>query len=535
MPAAAEGAAPPIPEVAPDPPPPRTARSALVVGAGILLSRLVGLIRQRVFAHFFGDSWIADAFSAALRLPNITQNLLGEGTLSASFIPVYARSLGRGDEARARAFARGALGLLATAVLALSIAGVVAARPLTHVLVPGFTGDRLDLAVHLVRIFFPMTGLLALSAWCLGVLNSHRRFFLPYAAPILWSLAQIGAVLLGSRHSEGAMLALWMGYGALAGGGLQLLVQIPQARRLLGGRLAPTAHWRTDDVRQATRALGPVVVGRGIVQLSALLDTFLASMLRTGANATLGYVQTLYVLPISLFGVGEAAAVLPEMARETAAQSLEERHRALRRRLGESLTRIGFTTVPTTVAFVVLATEVVGAFYQTGRFGARATQVVASALATYILALVANASVRVMASAFYALDDTATPARLAVLRAAISATLSFVLMQRFDIVGLCAGAAAAGWIEALALGFMLRHRLGGLELPAGRWLRFFAASALAAAAGLAAARASHGWPVLLSAAVALPAFGLAYLASAAALGTPDVLEFVSAVRRRFTR
>ncbi|MHB8419717.1 MAG: murein biosynthesis integral membrane protein MurJ [Myxococcales bacterium] len=514
--------------------PARTGRSAFIVGAAILLSRFVGLARQRVFAYFFGDSWIADAFSAALRLPNITQNLLGEGTLSASFIPVYARSLGSGENERAHAFARAALGLLATAVLAVSAAGVLAAPLLTRLLVPGFEGEKLALAVHLVRVFFPMTGLLALSAWCLGVLNSHRRFFLPYSAPVLWSLAQIAAVILASRHADGARLALWMGYGALAGGALQLLVQLPACRKLLGS-LRPTAAWRTADVRQAARALGPVVVGRGVVQLSALLDTFLASLLGTGANAALGYVQTLYILPISLFGVGEAAAVLPEMARETASADPEARRLALRRRLGESLTRVGFTTVPTTVCFAVLADQLVGAFYQTGRFTREATHFVAPALAAYILALVANASVRVMASAYYALSDTKTPARFAVYRVTVSAALSYAAMQRFGVVGLCAGAALAGWLEALALGQGLRRRLDGIPLEGSRWLKFAVAAAVAAAAGLAAKHACAGWRVLWSACVTLPAFGATYLAAAYALGTPDVVELVRAVRRRFSR
>ncbi len=535
MPPAAKAAPPAVTAAGPADRPAPAARSALVVGAAILLSRLIGLVRQRVFAHFFGASEVADAFTAALRLPNITQNLLGEGTLSASFIPVYARSLGAGDVPRAREFARGTLGLLATAVLAVSVAGALAAPLLTRIIVPGFTGEKFALAVHLVRIFFPMTGLLALSAWCLGVLNSHRRFFLPYASPVLWSLAQIAAVLLGSRHATGARLALWMGYGALGGGALQLAVQFPLTRRLLGGRACPTARWKNPDVRQATRALGPVVLGRGIVQLSALLDTFLASLLPTGANAALGYVQTLYVLPVSLFGVGEAAAVLPEMARETAAQSPGQRQAALRQRLSESLSRIGFTTVPTTAAFVVLADQVVGAFYETGRFGHSATRLVATALATYILALVANASVRVMASAFYALGDTATPAKLAVARVTVSATLSFVLMRRFGIAGLCGGAAAAGWIEALALGWGLRKRLGGLDLEGGRWLRFVVSAIAASAAGLLLARACVGLPILLSAAVTLPAFGAVYLAAAAALGTPDVLQAARALRRRLGR
>ncbi len=178
----------------------RSGRSALWVGAGILASRLIGLVRQRVFAHYFGDSWIADAFTAALRLPNTTQNLLGEGTLSASFIPIYVQLEGREPE-RARVFARDCLGLLLLATAIVSLAGAIFARPLTHALVPGFDGERFALAVHLVRIFFPMTGILVLSAWSLGVLNSHRRFFLPYVAPVVWSLSQIVALVAGARFA----------------------------------------------------------------------------------------------------------------------------------------------------------------------------------------------------------------------------------------------------------------------------------------------------------------------------------------------
>ncbi len=527
----AEPLEPETPAPAPDRPA-RTGASAFIVGAAILLSRIVGLVRQRVFAHFFGNSWVADAFSAALRLPNITQNLLGEGTLSASFIPVYARALGRGELPRARALARDALGLLCVALIALSALGWAFAPWLTRIFVPGFEGPKLALTTQLVRIFFPMTGLLALSAWSLGILNSHRRFFLPYAAPVLWSLTQIGALLSGGRHLFGARLALLLGWSALGGASLQLLVQLPLARRLLGGRLRPTGGWRSADVREAARALGPVVLGRGVVQLSALLDTFLASLLGTGANATLGYVQALYVLPVSLFGVGEAAAVLPELARDTAAKDDDARRATMRHRVGESLTRIGFTTVPTTVGFALLADQLVGALYQTGRFDAAATRFVAPALAAYILGLCANASVRVMASAFYAVGDTKTPARFAVYRVVVSAGGSYLLMRRFGVVGLCGGAAAAGWVEALALGSRLRHRLGGLELPARRWGAFVLSSIVAAAAGLLVRHLCAGLPILLQACSSLPAFGAAYLGAAYALGVPDLMSFLAAVRRR---
>ena len=425
----------------------RSGRSALWVGAGILASRLIGLVRQRVFAHYFGDSWIADAFTAALRLPNTTQNLLGEGTLSASFIPIYVQIEGR-DPERARRFARDCLGLLLLAAGIVSAAGALFARPLTHALVPGFEGERLELAVKLVRIFFPMTGILVLSAWSLGVLNSHRKFFLPYIAPVVWSLSQIVALVAGARFASEARLAVILGDAALGGAALQLLVQLPSVRRLLGS-VTPRFIAPTDEVRRAVRALGPVILGRGVVQLSALIDTLLASLLPVGANAVMGYVQSIYLLPVSLFGVGAAAAALPEMSSQ--ATDLEGGRTKLRAQVSESLTRVAFTTLPATLAFLALSDQIVGLLYQTGKFDRATTLLVAAPLAAAGTGLLANASVRVLASAFYALGDTSTPARLAVVRVASSIGLSYALMLRYGVVGLAAGSAIGAWIEALLL------------------------------------------------------------------------------------
>ena len=511
----------------------RAGRSALLVGLGILASRLVGLLRQRVFAHYFGDGWIADAFTAALRLPNITQNLLGEGTLSASFIPLYAQALERGEEARARQFARDILGLLILVAATISLVGAVFARPLTHLIVPGFEGERFALAVHLVRIFFPMTGILALSAWSLGVLNSHRHFFLPYVAPVIWSVCQIVAMLAGARHVSAGTgeLALWLGYGALVGALLQFAVQLPRVRGLLGV-LRPNFGSRSPDVRRAVRAFGPVLLGRGVVQLSAFFDTLLASLLPIGANAVLGYVQTIYLLPVSLFGVGAAAAALPEMARQ--AGDPTRGHAALRSQLVESLTRVGFTTIPATLVFLSLPDQVVGALYQTGRFDVATTRVVAAALAAAGVGLLANAGVRVLASAFYALGDTATPARLAVVRVVLSIGISYALMRRYGVVGLTAGAALGAWIEALLLLVQAHRKLGGVNFSPMRWGKMLASALLAVAAGMIVKRDWPGSGVLLRALASLGAFGVVYLGVAAALGLPDVHGVWAALRRRFS-
>src|SRR4051812_19758003 len=165
-----------------------------MVAAGILLSRILGLVRNRVFAHFFGTSDAADAFNAAFRIPNFLQNVFGEGVLSASFIPVYARLVGRGDDEEAGRVAGAVAAVLALLVSVLVLLGVVSAPFLTDILAGGFDGAKRDLTVRLVRILFPGAGLLVLSAWCLGILNSHRRFLLSYAAPVVWNVAMIATL-----------------------------------------------------------------------------------------------------------------------------------------------------------------------------------------------------------------------------------------------------------------------------------------------------------------------------------------------------
>src|ERR671938_481998 len=212
-----------------------TGKFAFLVGAGILLSRVVGLIRQRVFAYYFGTSDAADAFNAAFRIPNFLQNIFGEGALSASFIPVYARLLAQNDTKEATRVANAVLTLLALVTSIVVLIGVLTTPYLISLIAPGFEGEKRELTIRLVKIFFPGAGLLVLSAWCLGVLNSHRRFLLSYAAPILWNLAIIVTlVVFGGRVGQ-FPLAVAAAWGSVAGSALQFLVQLPRVLRLVGG------------------------------------------------------------------------------------------------------------------------------------------------------------------------------------------------------------------------------------------------------------------------------------------------------------
>ena len=195
----------------------RTGRFAALVAAGILLSRLFGLVRQRFLSHYLGLGAAADAFNVAFRIPNSLQNLFGEGVLSASFIPVYARLLAQGDEKEATRVANAIGTLLALTMAVLVLLGILASPILVDVIAPGFEGATRDLTVRLVRILFPGVGVLVLCAWCLGVLNSHRRFFLSYTAPVVWNLAIIGSLAwFGGRVGEFS-LAVVAAWGAVVG------------------------------------------------------------------------------------------------------------------------------------------------------------------------------------------------------------------------------------------------------------------------------------------------------------------------------
>ena len=209
-------------------------RFAFLVASGIFLSRVAGLIRDRVFAHFFGNSAAADVFKAALRIPNFLQNLFGEGVLSASFIPVYASLLAREDKEEARRTAGAVAALLALTTSVLVLVGVLTAPWLIEAIAPGFHGEKRELTVLLVRILFPGAGLLVASAWCLGVLNSHRRFFLSYTAPVLWNLAMIAGMLaFGAGRAQNSLVVI-TAWASVVGSALQVLVQLPTVLRLLG-------------------------------------------------------------------------------------------------------------------------------------------------------------------------------------------------------------------------------------------------------------------------------------------------------------
>jgi putative peptidoglycan lipid II flippase len=505
------------------------------VAAGILLTRVLGFVRERVFAHYLGNGPAADAFRAALKIPNVLRNLLGEGTLSASFIPVYARLLERGDETGARALAGAVLGLLTAASAAAALVGIALAPALTDVVAFGFEGATRELTITLVRILFPMTGLMVVSGWCLGVLNSHRRFFLPYAAPAVWNVAGIAALWVAAFWDRRpASLAVALAWGTLAGSLLQVLIQLPACARLLGG-LPFRVSSAVAGVREVRNAWLPVVLGAGVAQVASVVDTQLGS-LAPGGVAALGYAQLLQSLPISLFGVAVAASALPELSREA---GREQGGAMLRARIGAGLSRIAFFVLPVAVGYVLFGELLVAVLFETGRFGREDTAVVAGLLAAYGVGLLAQAASKLLASGFYGLQDTRTPVRIAVATLVAGTALGYWFLTRtgFGVAGIAFGSALGAWAYALLALAGLDRRLGAPVIGPGEraaLARIVLATAFAAGAGLIASRLAAGLPLLAHAAVAWGGFGAAYLASAAALGLGEarsILQRIGAPRQ----
>jgi putative peptidoglycan lipid II flippase len=514
-------------------------RSSALVAFGILCSRLTGFIRQRFFAQYFGLTDSADAFMAAFRIPNFLQNLFGEGALSASFIPVYAALLARGEREEAARVAGAVAALLALVTGTLVLLGVAATPLLVALIAPGFQGEKRALTIAIVRILFPGAGLLVLSAWCLGILNSHRRFLLSYLAPVIWNVSMVVTLLWWGDVTPLPRLAVILALGAVAGSALQMLVQLPAVLRLVPNlrvRLEMSEH-----VRRTVRNFVPVFVSRGVVQISAYIDEVLASLLPTGAVTGLASAQLLYTLPVSLFGLSVSAAALPAMS---GAVGLDDMHE-VRDRVNTGLRHIAFFVVPSAVAFLTLGDVVAAALFQTGRFTYADAVYVWGILAGSSIGLLATTLARLYSSTYYALRDTRTPLRYALVHVGIATVLGYfaaiVLPPMMGIepvwgtVGLTAAASVGGWVELLLLRRALNRRIGETGLPLALGLRLWSAAFVAAAVAWGVKLTLPAAHPILRAGLILSPFGAVYLGMTLVLGVAEARRALARLRGNSNR
>jgi putative peptidoglycan lipid II flippase len=423
-------------------------------------------------------------------------------------------------------------------VAVIVLVGVLATPLLIAVITPGFQGAKRELATQIVRVLFPGAGLLVLSAWCLGILNSHFKFLLSYAAPVLWNAAMIVTLVL-YRHADLPRLAVILAWGSVVGSALQFLVQVPVVLRL-----APDLKFALDvtseHIRTVLSNFVPAFVSRGVVQLSAYIDTVLISYLKTaGASAALANAQVLYTLPVSLFGMSVSAAELPAMSGvlRTGPDGAE----AVRRRLDSGLRQIAFFVLPSAVAFLTLG-DVIFGLLRSGRVTEADAVYVWGILAGSSIGLLASTLGRLYSSTYYALQDTRTPFRFALVRVALTSVLGYMFAfyvpqwlnigEMWGAAGLTVSSSIAGWFEMALLRRTLNARIGKTGLPPSFVLKL----AVAAVAGAAVA-----WGVKLSLppthpiAAAVPilgAYGLVYFAITAAFRIPEISRVVSRFQRR---
>jgi putative peptidoglycan lipid II flippase len=536
------------------------------VALGIFCSRIFGLLREAVAAAVFGAGGFADVFATAFRAPNILQTLLGEQSLSASFIPIYSRFLAEDREEEAGRFAGAIFGLLLATVAALTVLGMLLAEPIVAVFAAGYLKDaaavaageaafdRFPLAVRAVRIVFPMTGVLVLSAWSLGVLNSHRRFFLPYFAPVLWNASIIAALAIGSGIWLGytgdgvtpERIVIWGCFGALVGSLLQFLVQLPLVARLLTGfRLSVSLE--VAGVRRALRAFAPLVSARGAVQLSGYVDHLLATLLAAGAVGSLRWATVLHLLPISLFGMSVAAAELPELASDRG----EKQGETIGLRMNAAIRQISYLVVPTQVGYLAFGFLIVDGLYRRGNFGQEDNWLVYLILCGYAVGLLANTWSRLLSNVFYSQGKTGIPARIAVFRIVFSAILGVILMflldrvavaaltgsveekgLRLGAVGLSCAAGVASWVELWRLRRALQWLLPRSRFPARTVTRMYAAAFAAALPACGTWWLARSFPTPILGTAVLGVYVLAYLALTRFLGLSEVDAWLRAFGSR---
>ena len=429
-------------------------------------------------------------------------------------------------------------GILALVTAVVVLIGVVTTPYIVTIIAAGFEEERRDLTIALVRILFPGAGMLVLSAWCLGILNSHHRFFISYTAPVAWNVAIIAALLYFGDRVDLPRLAEMTAWGSVVGSVLQFSVQLPTVLRLIH-RIRPQLTLASAHIRQVIHSFFPVFMSRGVVQISAFVDAGLASFLGQGAVVALNYAQSLYTLPVSLFGMSVSAAELPAMSKTLGTASVVAE--TLRHRLDEGLKRISFFIVPSAVAFLALGDVIAAVLYQTGKFTRNDSIYVWSILAGAAVGLLASTMGRLYSSTYYALRDTRTPLRYAVLRVALGGALGYFCSlhlprilgvdPKLGAAGITVASGIAGWIEFVLLRRSLNKRIGRTGLSFSYAAKLWLGALLGAALGWGLKFVVGGWHPIPLAIVVLGVYGTCYFAVGYLFGLPPAHAVIGRILR----
>ena len=519
----------------------RMGAKALLVSAATMTSRVLGLVREQLFAALLGASSYADAFVVAFRIPNLLRDLFAEGALSAAFVPTFTDYLRNRGREQAIRLANVVIGTLLVVVGAIMLLGIWFAPELVAFMAPGFeqVEGKSAMAVLCTRIMFPFLPLVSLAAVAMGQLNAEERFGPPAFASAMFNVVAIlgGAGLFVAGVSPEAAVIGWSIF-TLGGGAAQLAVQVPALWRM-GFSLRPALDWAEPGLRRIGRLMGPATVGLAATQVNIFVNTIFASRVE-GAPAWLSYAFRLMQLPIGVFGVAVATIATTGLAKRAAARDLA----GMRDTLGQGLRLVAFLTVPSMVGLLVLREPIVRLLFQHGRFTAADTDATAWATLMYATGLYAYAAVKVVAPAFYALDRSRVPVFASLSAVAANVTLNVLLFPYLSYKGLALGTAAAATVNFAVLLVAFSRTAGGVGLAgiAGHWARVLAAAVPCGLAAWATNRAieqalgTQGTFVrVVGVGLAISAGGLVYVACCRILRVGELAELSAFARRRLSR
>jgi putative peptidoglycan lipid II flippase len=435
-----------------------------------MLSRITGLVRERIMAGLFGASMAYDAFLLGFRIPNLTRDLFAEGALSSAFVPTFTEYLATKSKKEANDLAN----LVATALLvvvgSLCMLGILLSPWLVRLLAPGFLDvpGKYDVAVRMTRIMFPFLLLVALAAQANGILNACHSFFIPALASMFFNVTSVAA---------GLALGFWLGphigmtvlegmaWGVVIGGLAQWLGQAPLLLRH-GFTFRLRLQWNHPGLRHILSLMGPAILGNAAVQVNVMVNTYFASLItdpvrgQDGPVSWLSYAFRFMQLPLGLFGQAIGSATLPAITRSAVAGKMDE----FRKTLSHSLGMVFLLTLPSSVGLVVLGQPMIGAIYQTGKFDAYDTRQTATALACYAIGLAGYSALKVIVPAFYTLHDARTPMVVSLLSVFVNFSVSWFVTRHSSIghSGLALSTSVVALFNFLVLFVILRNRIGGV-------------------------------------------------------------------------
>ncbi len=434
------------------------ARSTALIGSGAMLSRVLGLVRDMVIAHLY-PKIISDAFFVAFRLPNMLREMLAEGAMNAGFIPVFSDYLTTREREESEQLAAVALGALTAVLMLVSAAGVVFAPAIVRFITLefGLPDDKLLLAIGLARVMFPYILLIGVASLLMAILNSHRRFFSSAYAPALLNISMIvGAYLLRDNFEEPVYA---MAVGVMVGGALQIALQLPFLRRI-GFPLRIAWNLRHPGLLRIFVLLLPVLFGQAVREVNVLVGTMLAWYLGEGMVSALYYAYRLMHLPLGVFGLAVATAILPTMSSSASTGDIE----ALKDTLSQGLRLVFFVMLPATAGLIALRVPIIRLLFEHGSFDSVATDNTAFALLFYSVGLFAFAGARVLAFAFYSMKSTRLPVIVAACAMVSNIFISVLLMFPLRQGGLALASSISSTIHMVVLWILLEKKIGGFGL-----------------------------------------------------------------------